>query len=176
MIIMINGAFGVGKTSVATKLRTLLPNCTIYDPEEVGAMLRTITNGILTELEATDDYQNIALWPDLVVDIGKRLHQQYGRSLIVPMTITNPTYFNTIRNGFAQIDEVQHYCLVANETQLRQRLLARGQEEGEWCFLQIPRCVTAFRSPLFARHIDTNGIDVDSVTNILLNQIQNSCK
>jgi uridine kinase len=36
MIIMINGAFGAGKTTVANKLLKLMPNCMLYDPEEVG--------------------------------------------------------------------------------------------------------------------------------------------
>jgi type IV secretory pathway ATPase VirB11/archaellum biosynthesis ATPase len=36
MIIMINGAFGSGKTSAANTLLPLIPNSMIYDPEEIG--------------------------------------------------------------------------------------------------------------------------------------------
>lgn len=42
MIIMINGAFGVGKTTVATILLERIPNSMLIDPEEVGYMLRNI--------------------------------------------------------------------------------------------------------------------------------------
>ncbi|MBQ7827680.1 MAG: AAA family ATPase, partial [Clostridia bacterium] len=42
MIIMINGPFGVGKTTVASLLNERLDNSMIYDPEEVGFMLRSI--------------------------------------------------------------------------------------------------------------------------------------
>ncbi|MDY0393289.1 AAA family ATPase [Virgibacillus halophilus] len=42
MIIMINGAFGVGKTTVANRLQKELDNSMIFDPEEVGFMLRNI--------------------------------------------------------------------------------------------------------------------------------------
>lgn len=36
MIIMINGAFGVGKTTTAQALNEELANSMIYDPELVG--------------------------------------------------------------------------------------------------------------------------------------------
>ena len=42
MIIMLNGAFGVGKTSTALLLKSKLPNSMIYDPEMVGYLLRHI--------------------------------------------------------------------------------------------------------------------------------------
>ena len=42
MIIMINGAFGVGKTTIANELLKEIKNSMIYDPEEVGFMLRNI--------------------------------------------------------------------------------------------------------------------------------------
>ena len=164
MIIMINGAFGAGKTTVATLLNEQLPNSMIYDPEEVGFLLRNVTAGVLTPSEMTDDFQDIALWPELVVTVGKRLYQQYGRSLIVPMTITNPTYFTTIRNGLAQVAPLHHFCLVANATTLQQRLLKRGNVEGTWCFQQIPRCITAFQSDLFAQHVDTNHLVPEQIT------------
>ncbi|PWW40822.1 MULTISPECIES: hypothetical protein [Paenibacillus] len=44
MIVMINGAFGSGKTSAATKLQTLIPNSMIFDPEEIGYMSSSVTS------------------------------------------------------------------------------------------------------------------------------------
>lgn len=41
---MINGAFGVWKTSVAMGLTQHVNNSMIFDPEEVGFMLRNIIN------------------------------------------------------------------------------------------------------------------------------------
>jgi len=35
VIIFINGSFGVGKTTVAEKLVSRLPDSLLYDPEEV---------------------------------------------------------------------------------------------------------------------------------------------
>jgi deoxyadenosine/deoxycytidine kinase len=59
MIIMINGAFGSGKTSAANMLHPLIPNSMIYDPEEIGLMLRKIViEDIRLEEERTDDFQD----------------------------------------------------------------------------------------------------------------------
>jgi broad-specificity NMP kinase len=40
MIVVINGSFGVGKTTVAKLIRRSLPGSAIYDPEWVGFVLR----------------------------------------------------------------------------------------------------------------------------------------
>ena len=40
MIIMINGAFGAGKTSVANALLQTVDDFMLFDPEVVGFMLR----------------------------------------------------------------------------------------------------------------------------------------
>ncbi|RYG26955.1 hypothetical protein EON82_01225 [bacterium] len=39
MIVILNGAFGVGKTTLANALLAQQPDWMIFDPEEVGAML-----------------------------------------------------------------------------------------------------------------------------------------
>ena len=36
MYVLINGAFGIGKSAVARELRTLLPGSVIFDPEWPG--------------------------------------------------------------------------------------------------------------------------------------------
>lgn len=42
MIVMVNGAFGAGKTTVAEELLRQIDGSMIFDPEEVGYMLRSI--------------------------------------------------------------------------------------------------------------------------------------
>ena len=71
MIILINGPFGVGKTSVATLLNENLENYIIFDPEEIGSMLRNIvTEDIQYQKEKTGDFQDIILWKELTVLIA----------------------------------------------------------------------------------------------------------
>ena len=88
MIILINGPFGVGKTSVATLLNENLENYIIFDPEKIGSMLRNIvTEDIQYQKEKTDDFQDIILWKELTVLIAAKLMATYNTNLIIPMTI-----------------------------------------------------------------------------------------
>ncbi|MGE5704347.1 MAG: AAA family ATPase [Clostridia bacterium] len=165
MILMINGAFGVGKTTVATKLLELLPNSMLYDPEEIGYMLRNIIPDVVkTADERTDNFQDLALWKILVVQVAQLLHQQYGKNLVVPMTIINPTYFHYIYSGFQAIDpETHHFCLVAREETIYNRLKQRGETEGNWCFQQTRACLKAYQEQCFGPFIMTDDVSVDQV-------------
>ena len=102
---MLNGPFGVGKSTIARTSRYRLPNSMIYDPEIVGAALHALTDGIRDPAEKTDDFQDLALWPSLTVLVATQLHQYYHRHLIVPMTIVHPhsscRYHNGVCRHFA---------------------------------------------------------------------------
>ena len=41
-VIWLNGAFGVGKTTVARALAAELPDALVVDPEDIGRMLRKV--------------------------------------------------------------------------------------------------------------------------------------
>ena len=62
MILMINGSFGVGKTTIAKLLRGSLPGSAIYDPEWIGFFFRRLPKWIKLNGSGSDDYQDIALW------------------------------------------------------------------------------------------------------------------
>ena len=110
MIIMLNGAFGVGKTTIAQSLVASLPHSMIFDPEEVGYMLRRITDGVRCGAEDTDDFQDIALWRTLTIETAAALRRRYQRDLIVPMTLANPKYLEQIFVGnFCRIELHLHY-------------------------------------------------------------------
>lgn len=167
---MINGAFGVGKTSVSKKLIDKIPNSMIYDPEEVGFMLRNIiTDNIKTEKELTDDFQDLDIWRKLVVQIAGELIIKYKKNLIVPMTIRKKEYFNYIYNGFESLDgQVYHYCLMAPLDEIHKRLLNRGEEIGSWVYKQGRKCVESFEDSIFKHHINTMNKSIDDVAEIIL--------
>lgn len=156
MIIFINGSFGVGKTTVAEKLVSRLPDSLLYDPEEVGYFLRNIVRPI----EHFDDFQDLPMWRTLVITTARLLKENYGRTLIMPMTIWHQPYFEEIMQGLRQIEpDLFHFCLTANKETIYQRLHSRDNppEALEWCLQHIDRCVTAFQSPLFAVQIATDN-------------------
>jgi deoxyadenosine/deoxycytidine kinase len=173
MIVMINGAFGVGKSTTAELLQTKLPNSMIYDPEEVGLMLRKVTAGVRLPNEDTDDFQDIELWPRLTVTVAEHLLQQYHRHLIVPMTLANIAYFRQIRDGLARLEpELYHFCLMASYEVIYQRLAERGTEQGDWPFQQTQRCLEALKSLEFQIHVDVEGYNVKQVVETILRYIQ----
>ena len=174
MIIMINGPFGIGKTTVATILQSKLKNSMIYDPEEVGFMLRNIiTDDIKLPEEKTDDFQDLILWKELTVTVAEKLVNTYHKTLIVPMTICNHEYFSHIKSGFESIDETFHFCLLASEKTVHERLSKRGDEVGSWAFQQTERCLKSYNEYLsgFEKVIYTDELSEDEVCEAILSAL-----
>lgn len=173
MIIMVNGAFGVGKTTVAKELHKTIKGSMLYDPEEVGFMLRSIiTDDIKLPEERTDNFQDLKLWKVLVVQVAEHLKRQYNKHLIVPMTIYNKEYYHYIHDGFRGIDkETYHFCLIAEESTIHERLQLRGETEGNWCYQQTSKCVRAFQAEEFALQIKTDEKSIEDVVNEIKREI-----
>jgi deoxyadenosine/deoxycytidine kinase len=162
MIVMINGAFGIGKSIVAECLTDVLTNSMIFDPEEVGSFVRRITQNV----EAPGDYQDIELWRTLTIQTAAELRKKYGRNLIIPMTIANTAYFRQIKQGLQQIDpDLYHFCLMASTQTIHKRLQKRGETVGSWPFQQTDRCQQAFQSQEFAEHLDTENSSPRKIAN-----------
>ena len=169
MIIMINGAFGVGKTSVALELLNTMDNAMLFDPEEVGFMLRHVIPDEIKKIdERTGNFQDLEMWRSLTVNVAEQLQKTYGKVLIVPMTIFNKDYFEYIFNGFKRIDEkTYHFCLIAKEETIHQRLLDRGETEGNWCFQQTEKCIAAFEDTCFDKFITTDELSVAEIVKVI---------
>lgn len=75
MILMLNGAFVAGKTTLANALLERRPEWMLFDPEEVGFMLWKLCPG------PRGDFQDLAAWPPLVVETARALVAAYGRTL-----------------------------------------------------------------------------------------------
>ncbi|WP_170312216.1 AAA family ATPase [Paenibacillus sacheonensis] len=170
---MINGAFGSGKTSTAQRLQPLIADSMIFDPEEIGYMLRKILHeNMLFENERTDDFQDIELWRILTVKTAEELKRRYKKHLIVPMTIYKADHFDYILNGFKRIDEeVFHFCLTASEDTIRQRIEQRGDTFNHWYQLHTRSGVSAFADKKFHDHIQTDQLEPDKITAIILQKI-----
>lgn len=173
MIIMINGAFGVGKTSVANCILKNIKNSMIYDPEEVGLLLRNIIpSEIMQDEEKTGDFQDFILWKKTVVMMAKEIKQQYNRHLIIPMTIRKADYFKYIFSGLKKIDsDIYHFCLTAPLNTVHSRLSQRGEKPNSWAFLQTEKCLNAYENYDFSEYIDTQNISIKEITQIIINKI-----
>ena len=169
MIIMINGAFGAGKTTVAAGLLSVIENSMIFDPEEAGYLLRNILPEDVKKLEAeTGDFQDLHLWKELTVSLAGMLVSKYQVNLIVPMTIRKPEYFTYIVSGFNRIDRHTYpFCLTASKDTIYKRLRERGEAEGNWCFQQTDLCIKAFNDYQFGEYIDTENKPVYDIVHTI---------
>ncbi|WP_108671865.1 AAA family ATPase [Peribacillus acanthi] len=174
MIIMINGAFGVGKTSVTERLVELIPNSLLYDPELVGYMIReVIPERIKPEHERTGDFQDLDIWKELVVTVAKSIKSSYNQHLIVPMTLYKKENFQYISKGLKSLDEAtHHFCLMADQETIHRRLLERGETPGAWCFQQTSKCLEAFKAGGFNEYVETVGINADEIAKQIVERLK----
>ena len=155
-VIWLNGAFGAGKTTVARKLASLLPDAMTLDPEDIGTMLRKV----VPEAMRTGDFQDLRVWRRLTVAAIESVLQDHPGLLLVPMTVVDPAYFDETvgelrRSGIT----VHHFTLVADPQTIRRRLLWRPSDprSTRWALQRVERCTTALQAPRFAVHVSTDG-------------------
>ncbi len=152
MIIFINGAFGVGKTTVAKELRKRLPGTAIFDPEKVGFVLQHLPR------YQVSDFQDIPAWRQLTIR-GIRFTHTFRQYVIVPMAFSNLAYLDEIRDALTDRGHnIIHFCLTAPLDVIQQRLGERGADVNapgnEWVFRRAAECCQAHTSDLFQIHVD----------------------
>jgi RNase adaptor protein for sRNA GlmZ degradation len=160
MIIWINGAFGSGKTQTAFELQRRLTGAFVYDPENAGYFIR---DNIPKGLELYD-FQDFIMWREFNYSMLKYITNKHDGIIIVPMTITNPQYFEEIigklqKDGFI----IKHFVLGASKSTILRRLKSRFEGENSWPAQQIDRCIEAFSMELFKQYIDTENLSVQEV-------------
>lgn len=169
MIIWINGAFGVGKTSVAIKLSKVLTNSYIFDPEMAGEY---IWDNMPMSLSRKGDFQNIPMWRDFNYQMLEYIQKIWDGIIIVPMTIVNPIFYEEIitrleKNG----SELYHFILTADKENLLDRLNERGDTDTSWPANQIDRCIFAFENLIQGIRIDTCNLSIDEVVEKIIKEI-----
>lgn len=164
MIVWLNGPFGVGKTATAHELLLRWPGSHLFDPEEVGFLLRRV---LPTGLQ-TEDFQDLPLWRELVLRLIDTTAKAHPAPLIVPMTLVHPAYFEALVPVLRQSHTLFHFALLARPETLYQRLAARGDGPDSWPAQQISRCLQALRSPVFAQPIETDSRSVAMVSDLIV--------
>ncbi|MGH3275852.1 MAG: AAA family ATPase [Streptosporangiaceae bacterium] len=127
MIIWLNGTFGVGKSSTAQRLTTMVADSRLFDPEAVGEMLR----GALADRPA-GDFQDWPAWRPLVATSIIEIARMTGQHVIAAQTVLKRDYFDQI-HGLLQAGELDvfHVVLDAADAVLRSRI-AGTEETQEW--------------------------------------------
>lgn len=160
MIIWINSAYGVGKTTTAEALQKRLANSYIFDPEMIGNCVRESKPDSLWR----DDFQNYPSWREMTYVLLKELWQMYDGTIIVPMTVVHGAYQRELMDRLqAEGMETRHFILEAAPETIGARIRARKEDENCWCYRQIPRCVAALRDEIHGIRINTEQKSLDEV-------------
>lgn len=160
MIVWLNGPFGAGKTTLSEKLRERLPDSLIFDPEEIGFVVRAIVPPA-----PSGDFQDLPIWRRLTLAALLALRCLYTRPVIVPMTLVQPAYMEEIFGGVTnQGERLLHVFLDIDAQLLRSRIEAqvmatdpaRDQEIRQWRLAQVDRCLAARQHmPAGTRFLDS---------------------
>ena len=127
MIILINGSFGIGKSTVARLLRRRVPRSLVYNPEWAGSILMRLPRWIKLRGAGTDDFQDIDLWRMSVITGVRLCHAITTGAVIVPMAFSRREYFDEVVAGLKSLDsDVRVFCLRADMATILERLDARS--------------------------------------------------
>ena len=169
MIIWLNGPFGVGKTTLANLLHQEIPDSILYDPELLGDFFQEN----LPKAVCPEDFQDYLIWRQTTVQIIRDLATKTGKVIIVPMTVFKKEYYQEIiEQGLREDMYVQHNILVAEKETILDRLDKRTQENNNWALKHLDNCLQAFEDQIPGRKIDTGGLTVDEIAEIVLEDLK----
>jgi hypothetical protein len=172
VIILLNGAFGIGKTTVARLLSKRMPDTALFDPELAGIVLQRAGRIVGRPV---GDFQDMALWRRLTV-LGVCAAANVRENVIVPMAFSNLSYLDEIRTGLSRFEPVVfHFCLVAPIEVVRERLRLRGAEPADpksvWQYRRADECCVVHQAETFAEHVSTIGLTAPQVADEILARV-----
>jgi predicted kinase len=167
VILLLNGAFGIGKTTVARVLVSRLPRAVLYDPEWIGIALQRVARLAGREVE---DFQDLRVWRRLTI-AALRITRLGFRNVIVPMAFSNAAYLQEVRAGIARFEPDQlHVCLVAPVDVVHARLRGRGTDpvRGSWQYRRAAECCALHGQHAFATQVNATGRNVEAIADEIL--------
>lgn len=168
MILWISGAYGVGKSTLASALADKMNNAMIFDAEEVGNAVR----GNYPDCPYGYIFEDYPLWGEFCGKLLEDIHNTFRRDILVPMTLVRRKSYDSIiqpliRNGI----ETYLIILEASYGSIHDRILARGEEEGCWCMENIEMSRSGASSLPGGVHLDTDGKTAAELADTVLERI-----
>lgn len=166
MIYWINGAYGVGKSTVAETLQKKLAKAHIFDAEEVGNAVR---DNYPKECKDSIIFEGYPLWREMNYQLLKDIDRRYDGDIIVPMTLVmEESYTDIIKRLREDNIKVCYIFLDGDWQTIHDRILKRGEEEGCWCMENIGMCLEAQQNDSRAVHIYTVGKSPEEIVEEIL--------
>lgn len=162
LILLLNGAFGIGKSTVARALVPRLPRAVLFNPERIGIVLQRLLRLVGRPV---DDYQDLRLWRRLTV-AGLRVTRMLYRNVVVPMAFSDAAYLEEVRAGIRRFEpDVHHVCLVAPIEVVYERLRRRRLRpvDEAWQLRRAAECCSVHHQDRFAVQVDAEEGRVEEI-------------
>ena len=141
MIIWIDGAYGVGKSTLAEKLHALLPNSFIFDAENVGNAVR---DNLPQSVYYSETFEGYPLWFHICNELLTELNHRFDGIVLVPMTLMQQESYARFAKPLRSKEiEIVHVLLESSKEVIHDRILERGESEDCWCMRHIDDCLSA---------------------------------
>lgn len=161
----------MGKTTTAERLAAQLPSGVVFDPEEVGFLLRRCVP------VPTGDFQDLRAWRHLVAETIiaiLREHRDRDVAVVVAMSVTNGRYrseiFRALRGAGVALHE---FVLTARREELERRITeqvlypddpSRDQSARQWRLARLDAGNAALLTPQpTPRTVDTTSMSPGEV-------------
>ena len=176
MVVLINGSFGIGKSTIAKLLRNALAGSAIYDPEWVGFVLMRAGTFLRLAGSGTDDFQDMPLWRRSVSGGTRLVERLASGPVLVPMTFTSRDYFDEVVTDLGSRGTAPRtFCLRASlgtiEKRLEKRKLDPNGREKLWLTRRIRECVEAHHDSYFGEPVDTDNRSAQEVAEDILRRL-----
>ena len=173
MVVLLNGAFGIGKTTVARLLVRRLRRAILFNPEIIGSGMQRTLRAVGRDVY---DFQDLPSWRGLTVT-GVRMTRAFFPNVIVPMAFSNVAYLDEVRGGIGRFEpEVFHFCLRAPVEVVHERLRRRGPDRGDphWPYERAAECCAVHGGEEFATHIDASERGPEEIAEEILERVLGS--
>lgn len=143
-VLWIDGPYGVGKSTLAERLHEKMPDSFVFDAEAVGNAVR---DNLPQALYGGAEFENYPLWFETCVRLLLEIARRWEGTALVPMTLVFPDSFGKVAGPLREAGvPVRHVLLETDYETVRERILARGEDEDCWCMRQISACLASQRA------------------------------
>jgi len=165
-IYWINGAYGVGKSTIAECLKKKLTKAHIVDAEEVGNAIR---DNYPEEVKHSVIFEDYPLWRETNYRLLLDITNKFDGDIIVPMTlIREESYFEIIKKLEDSGISIKYIFLDGDYQTIHDRIIARGEKEDCWCMQNIKYCLDIQNSEKHAIHINTVGKTPEEIIKMII--------